>query len=425
VPAWRSTRAEIQTTLRDGGRGASGGGGHRTRRLLVAAQTALALVLLVGAGLMTRSFLRLLGVDAGLRTTGLVAVYVSRFVANTSREASVGPYTETYDRVMARLRELPRVIDVGGSYAVPFKDQAEQRPQAAFSVEGQDRREQRQNAPAVWTPVSPSYFETLGIPLLAGRTFRADDTPTSEPVVIVNRSMAKTLWPGREAVGQMLLVGKEGPDNPWNRVVGVVGDTLWNAAEGSGFEIYSSHRQWPVPAFHILVRVDGDPRPLVPLLRRVVQEVEPDLAVNDVKTMDTIVSESLWQRRLWGALLSAFGVGALLLGALGLYSVTSQAVGERTRELGVRMALGARARDVLALVAGEAMGLALAGAGAGVLGALALSQFLRGLLFEVAPTDPLAFGAASGLLVLVALVASLVPAARAARVDPAVCLRRE
>jgi ABC-type antimicrobial peptide transport system permease subunit len=208
-------------------------------------------------------------------------------------------------------------------------------------------------------------------------------------------------------------------------VVGVVGDTKWNAAEVPGFEVYASHRQWPIPACHLMVRVQGDPRALLPAVRRAIHEEEPDLAINDIKTMDTIVSESLWQRRLWGVLLSAFAASALLLGGLGLYGVMSQAVGQRTRELGVRMALGASHRDVLSLVLGEGMRLALAGTTLGLLGALALSRLLASLLFGVSGNDAPTLVAASAVLALAALLASLLPALRAARVDPVVCLRSE
>jgi putative ABC transport system permease protein len=391
----------------------------------VVAESALALMLVVGAGLMMQSFVRLIHVDSGLRSEGLVAAYVSRFVTNVSREQSVVPYTQTYERVMARLRELPGVTHVGGSYAIPYKEQGEQRAKETFSVLGQDRHEVRQNAPVIWSPVSPTYFETLGIPLLAGRTFTDADTPVSEPVVIVNRRMAETLWPGREALGQKVLLGKETADNAWATVVGVVGDTKWNAAEAPGFEVYSSHRQWPIPALHLVVRVQSDPRALVPAVRRAIHEEEPDLAINDIKTMDTIMSESLWQRRLWGVLLSAFAASALLLGGLGLYGVMSHAVGQRTRELGVRMALGARRRDVLSLVLGQGMRLALAGAALGLLGALALSRLLATLLFGVSGSDAPTLVTAALVLALAALLASLLPALRAARVDPAICLRSE
>jgi ABC-type antimicrobial peptide transport system permease subunit len=174
-----------------------------------------------------------------------------------------------------------------------------------------------------------------------------------------------------------------------------------------------------------MLRVQGDPRSLLPLVRKTIHEVEPDLAINDIKTMETIVSESLWQRRLWGVLLSAFAASALLLGGLGLYGVMSQAVGQRTRELGVRIALGAGSRDVLALVLGEGMRLALAGTALGLLGALGLSRLLASLLFGVSGSDAPTLVGAAAVLALSALLASLLPALRASRVDPAVCLRSE
>jgi predicted permease len=426
VPAWQLSGRGLAGSLKEAARGASGGrASSGIKRGLVVAETALALMMVVGAGLMMQSFVRLIHVESGVRSEGLVAAYVSRFVTNVSREQLVVPYTFTYDRVMARLRELPGVTHVGGSYAIPYKEQGEQRTKQTFVVRGQSQLEERQNAPAVASTVSPTYFETLGIPLLAGRTFSDADTPGSEPVLIVNRRMADTLWPGREAIGQKVLRGKETIDNAWATVVGVVGDTKWNAAEAPGFEIYFSHRQWPVPALHLVVRAQGDSRLLMPAVRRAIHEVEPDLAINDIKTMDTIVSESLWQRRLWGVLLSAFAASALLLGGLGLYGVMSHAVGQRTRELGVRMALGARSRDVLSLVLGEGMRLALAGTALGLLGALGMSRLLASLLFGVSGSDAPTLVAAAAMLALAALLASLLPALRASRVDPAVCLRSE
>jgi putative ABC transport system permease protein len=424
VPAWQMSGHGSSQALREGARGASGGrASHRIRSGLVMAETALALVLLVGAGLMMQSFLRLLSLDAGIRTDGLLAVYVSRFVTNASPEQLVAPYTDTYDRVLARLGELPGVTHVGGSYAIPYKEQPEQRPKQSFAVQGQDEREQRQNAALTSSVVSPSYFETMGIPLLAGRTFTPADMPSSEPVVIVNRRMAETLWPGREAIGQMVLSGKETLDNRWARVVGVVDNTTWYPGEAPGFEVYYSHRQWPIPALHLLVRVQGDPAAFAALARRTVHEVEPDLAINDVQPMRVVVAESLWQRRLWGVLFGAFALSALALGAVGIYGVMSQAVGQRTRELGIRVALGARRGQVLGLVLREGMTLAVAGTAAGLLGALALSRLLSGVLYGISATDPLTLAAMSALLVLVALGACLLPARRATRVDPAVCLR--
>jgi putative ABC transport system permease protein len=427
VPAWQSSRADLSLALKEAAKGAGGGAvSHRLRGGLVVAEIAISLLLLVGAGLMMRSFMRLQSVDAGVRTENLLTVYASRFVTNAMREELVQPYTDTWTRVMERLAQLPGVVKVGGGYDIPYKNRPEQREKQQVSTVGQSEQERQQNAPVMGVDVDPSFFDALGIPLLAGRNFNDNDTPGSEPVCIVSQSAAEALWPGREAVGQKLLVGKLSETNLWHRVVGVVGDTKWHAAEtGKGFEVYYSHRQWPIPAFHFLLRVEGDPAGLIPQVRRAIHEVNPDIAINEIKPMDAVITEALWQRRLWGALFALFAGVALLLAAIGVYGVMSYLVNQRTREMGVRMALGARTSDVLKLVVGQGLKVVAIGVAIGLLGALALAQVARSLLFGVTATDPLTFVGAPALLLIVALIACLIPARRAAKTDPIVALRCE
>jgi hypothetical protein len=240
IPAWQSSRTDLNLALKDGAKGASGGMvSHRLRNGLVAAEIAISLLLLVGAGLMMRSFMRLQRVDTGVRTENLLTVYTSRFVTNATLEEMVRPYTDTWTMVMERLAQLPGVVKVGGGYDIPYKNRPEQREKQQVSTVGQSEQERQQNAPVMGVDVDPSFFDALGIPLLAGRNFNDNDTPSSEPVCIVSQSAAETLWPGREAVGQKLLVGKLSATNYWHRVIGVVGDTKWHAAEtGRGLEVY-------------------------------------------------------------------------------------------------------------------------------------------------------------------------------------------
>jgi putative ABC transport system permease protein len=427
VPAWQSSQADLSLALKEGAKGASGGEvSHRLRNGLVVAEIAVSLLLLVGAGLMMRSFMRLQRVDTGLRTENLLTVYTSRFVTNATREELVKPYTDTWTRVMERLAQLPGVVKVGGGYDIPYKNRPEQREKEHVSTVGQSEQERQQNAPVMSVDVDPSFFDALGIPLLAGRNFSDNDTPNSEPVCIVSKSVAESLWPRREAVGQKLLVGRLSDTNLWHRVIGVVGDTKWHAAEtGSGFEVYYSHRQWPVPAFHTLLRVEGDLTSLIPQVRRVIHEVNPDIAINEIKPMDEVITEALWQRRLWGALFALFAGVALLLAAVGIYGVMSYLVSQRTREIGVRMALGAQTGAVLRLIVGQGLKVVVIGVVIGLLAALALARLMKSLLLDVAATDPLTFAAMSLLLVCVAAVACFIPARRAAKIDPIIALRDE
>jgi predicted permease len=425
VPAWQASRADLSLALKEGAKGASGGEvSHRLRNGPVVAEIAISLLLLVGAGLMMRSFMRLQRVDTGVRTENLLTVYTSRFVTNATREELVKPYTDTWTSVMERLARLPGVVKVGGGYDIPYKNRPEQREKEQVSTFGQSEQERQQNAPVMSVDVDPSFFDALGIPLLAGRNFNDNDTPSAEPVCIVSRGAAETLWPGREPVGQKLLVGRISDTTLWHRVIGVVGDTKWHAAEtGRGFEVYYLHRQWPVPAFHTLLRVEGDPTSLIPQVRRVIHEVNPDIAINEIKPMDEVITEALWQRRLWGALFALFAGVALLLAAVGIYGVMGYLVSQRTREIGVRMALGAQTGAVLRLIVGQGLKVVVIGVVIGLLAALSLSRLMKSLLFDVAATDPLTFAAVSLLLVCVAAVACFIPAWRAAKIDPIIALR--
>jgi putative ABC transport system permease protein len=212
----------------------------------------------------------------------------------------------------------------------------------------------------------------------------------------------------------------------WRRVIGVVGDTKWHAAEtGKSLEVYHSHRQYPIPAIHVLLRTTSDPASLIPPVRRVIHEVNPDIAISDVQPMDEVITDALWQRRLWGVLLALFAGVALLLAAVGLYGVMSYLVTQRTREMGVRVALGARPLDVHRLIVGQGLKLLALGVALGLLGAFALSRLMTSLLFGVSAYDVPTFGGVSLLLAVVALVACFIPARRAAQVEPIIALRSE
>jgi putative ABC transport system permease protein len=426
VPAWRAARVDLNLALKEGARGSGGARARRLRHGLVVAEIALSLLLLVGAGLMMQSFLRLQRADLGMQTGNLLTVYLSRFVTNASPEDLRKAYTDTWTRVMERLAQVPGVVKVGGSYDIPYKNRPEQRETQQVATVGQSQEEQRQSAPVMTGVVDPGFFEVLGIPFVDGRNFDDNDTPGSEPVLIVSRHAAQTLWPGRPAIGQMLLVPSAYSGNVWRRVVGVVRDTRWHAAEaGKGFEVYYSHHQYPLPAIHLLLRTTGDPASLIPQVRRVVHEVEPDIAINEIQPMEEVIADTLWQRRLWGVLLALFAGVALVLAAVGLYGVMSYLVSQRTREIGVYVALGARPLDIHRLIVGQGLRLVGLGILLGLIGSLALSRVMTSLLFGVTSHDVPTFGGVSLLLAVVSLAACFLPARRAARVAPMVALRAE
>jgi putative ABC transport system permease protein len=427
VPAWQASRADLNLALKDSAKGSGGGMiSHRLRNGLVVAEIAISLLLLVGAGLMMQSFMRLQRMDLGVQTGNLLTVYLSRFVTNASPEELLTAYTHTWTRVMQRLAELPGVVKVGGSFGIPYKERPEQREKQQVSTVGQSQEEQRQNAPVMTEMVDPSFFDTLGIPFVAGRNFNDNDTPSSEQVIIVSRHTAETLWPGREPIGQKLLIGSAYTGNVWRRVIGVVGDTKWHAAEtGKGFELYASHLQYPIPAIHMLLRTTNDPASLIPQVRRVIHDVNPDIAINDIQPMDEVITDALWQRRLWGVLFALFAAVALLLAAVGLYGVMSYLVSQRTREIGVRVALGARPLDIQRLIVGQGLKPLGLGVTLGLLGAVGLSRMMTSLLFGVSAYDVPTFGGVSLLLGVVALAACVIPARRAATIEPTTALRAE
>lgn len=426
VPAFQLSRVDLQHALKDSAKGASGGAGSlRLRNGLIVVEVAFSLLLLVGAGLMMQSFVRLQQVDTGIDADRLITVYLSRFLPNGTPQEQVVAYSDQFRRVMDAVAKLPGVTSVGGGYDIPHYNKPEQREKQEIAILGQSEGERNHNAPAIGVDIAPGYFQTLGIPLLAGRDFTEADTLDKAPVVIVSRHTAQTLWPGREAIGQQVRWGK-GADNPFATVIGVVGNTKWSTAETEpGFELYYPYRQWPVPAMHVVVRTQTDPAQLAPLLRRTVHEVNPDIAINLIKPIDEIVSDSQWMRRLWGVLFALFAAIALLLAAVGLYGVMSYLVSQRTREIGLRMALGAQSLDVWRMILGQGLKVVSIGVAVGIVAALALSRVMASLLFGIAATDPLTYLGVALLLVVVASLACLLPARRAARVDPMIALRGE
>jgi predicted permease len=296
-----------------------------------------------------------------------------------------------------------------------------------FTVEGQSADEAARNPPLNLQVVTPEFFRTMRMPVLAGRAFTDGDTGGTPVMAVISQTMARRYWPGQDPIGKRVQMPMPTAPYPlaWVTVAGVVGDSRYRELQAARLDLYMSYLQSDEGLRHLVVRTEGDPLALANTVRQAVQSVDRDLILTDVTTMDALVDAALGQARFAMQLLSSFALAALALAALGTYGVMAFTVGRRTREIGVRMALGARARGVMGLVLRDGMAPVLAGVGAGVAGAFALGRAAAALLYGVPPHDLAAPAAAAALLAVAALLACLVPALRAARVDPAVALREE
>ncbi len=413
LPALRASRSQAREALTEGGRsGGEGRRGRAARGALVAAETALATVLLIGAGLMVRSFWRLVHVDPGFRAENVLALSISLEDGKFPEPVEITRYQ---NRLLARLAELPGVVAVGGSKTLPLRGGGEPYD---FTADG---HEERITPEAGTFIVTPGYFRALGIPLLAGRDFTVRDGVEAPPVVIVNRALARQLWPEGDAVGRHVRFGERPVE-----VIAVAGDVRHvGLATPPGPALYIPNSIARRSTMKVFVRSAGDPLGVAGAVRAAIGEVDRDQPISDLAPLSQSVSEAVGRPRFTTLLLGLFGALALGLAALGTYGVVSYAVSQRTHEIGVRMALGAHRGQVLGMVVAQASVLTFAGLGGGLLAAFALTRWLSGLLYGVSTTDPLAFLATPSALVLVALCASYLPARRAAALDPLVALRRD
>ena len=390
----------------------------RLRGSLIICQVALSLMLLVGSGLLIRSFLRLQEQALGFQTKRVLACFL---LLAPNRYPSGIATTSFLEDVLARLSAAPGVESVGAISTLPLSGNDARRP---FIVPGQPEQPGQQNI-AQFRLVTPDYFRAMRIPLRRGRLFDSRDRKGAAEVIIVSQKLADRLWPNENPIGKGLLV-PDGLTPELRQVVGVVGDVRHDGlAEEAPIEIYRPFYQAYWPFFTLVVRSSIDPMQLANAVRQAVSSVDKDQPVQSIRTMDELAADSVALRRASMVLVATFAWIALLLAALGIYSVMSYAVAQRTQEIGLRMALGAQPSDVLKLVTGEAMLLALMGIGLGLVGAFLLTRFLVSLLYSVQPTDPTTFAAVSMMLTAVALLASYIPAWRATKVDPVEALRCE
>ncbi|HSP94458.1 MAG TPA: ABC transporter permease [Thermoanaerobaculia bacterium] len=430
APALKASRRDLTESLREGDRGATEGSQRsRLRGVLIASEFALALVLLVGAGLMIRSFVALESIDPGFDPRRVLTLAVS--VAG-SAEAEPQNRTVFYRQALQRIGALPGVVSASAINHLPLAGDIWG---WSFSIEGRPIPAPGESPDAAYRVVLPGYFATMEIPMLRGRDIAESDDLRAPGAVVINEWLAKRHWPGEDPIGKRITFDDQDKNPYWLTVVGVVKNTVrdeWAAAaQGEIYLAYLQHhryREAPSSQYAYLtfvVRTTADPAALAPAVRRAVWSIDPSVTISQVQTMEQVVAQANARPRFYLLLLATFAGVALILAAVGIYGVISYSVSRRRHEIGLRMALGAGQRDVLRLVVRQGMRIALAGAGAGLAGALLLTRLMSTLLYGVGSNDPVTFVLVTLTLTAVALVASYIPARRATRIDPLVALRHE
>jgi putative ABC transport system permease protein len=424
VPAIHSSRANPGETLGDIGRDSGGGQtGRVLRRMLVISEVALAVVLLVGAGLLLRSFHRLTNVDPGFRTDNLLTM---RMVLPSPKYSKPQDRRKFYDEVLRRIKEVPAVENAAIISFLPLSFSG---MNFSFTVENQPMMGDMNLPMALYRVVSPDYFSTLDISLARGRVFDIHDVESSPAVVVVNRRLADHFWPNQNPIGKRMKVGAADSPNPWATVIGVVGDVRQAGLYGEQeFEMYASYnqdRRGFVAPRDLVVRTKADPAATASAVRQAVWSVDKDQPVSNVRTMEQVFAATVSRERFQTLLLTIFATAALVLACVGLYGVISYSVAQRTHEIGIRMALGACHTHVLKLVIIQGMALTVVGLALGLGIAAAVTRVLTEMLFNVTAMDPVTFVGVAGLLLVIALFACYIPARRATKVDPLIALRYE
>jgi len=422
IPALKASFPDVNEALKESGRNAAGSLGHRRlRSLLVASEIALSLVLLVGAGLLMKSFHKLQAVNPGFNPHNLLTMRVSLSGPRYQEDAAIVAF---YDQLVEKLKASPDVQSVATRSYLPV---ALNEDYANLSFMVERKTPDPANRPiAYYNAISPDVFQTMQIPLLKGRAFDEHDVMKAQHVIIINETLAGRYFPGTDPIGKRMTLNDENPkEEDWATIVGVVKDTKQRELNGeTAAEMYLPFAQSPHRSMAFMIRTTN-PESVVNAVRRDLRELDPNLPLYGIRSMENVITESIAAARFRTSLLAIFAAVALVLAMIGIYGVMSYAVTQRTQEIGIRMALGARVGDVLRLVVKNGMSLAVIGTVAGLAGALAITRLMATLLFDVSPTDLGTFALMTFGLLLVALLACYIPARRATKVDPLVALRYE
>jgi putative ABC transport system permease protein len=425
IPALRTATVDLDQSLKEGGKSGIGSRMQRVRGLLVVTEIALAVVLLAGAGLMLRSFTRLQNTSPGFTADGVLHLEINP-TYRRQEDYRVEFMSRHYQKLLQQVATVPGVVAVAANNDLPFVGQ---KPwfRGEFAIEGQSSDDQKRNPLVNYQAVSPDYFRVMQIPLLRGRVFTEHDNFRPDghrDIAIVSRQLAERMWPNADPLGKRINCGDDG--SSCAEIVGIVGDVKHNSlVDEAGYDLYYACYQTYAKQTHFVARTQGDPMALAKEIQRAIWQAAPDTGIFNVMPVTRLSANTIWQSRVWSLLFGIFSGIALVLATAGIYGVMAYFVTQRTREIGVRIALGAQWRDVLKLILKSGMTLVILGLTIGLAGAFVLTRLMNTLLFEVSPTDPITFGAVALCVILATLLACYIPARRATKVDPLVALRYE